>query len=314
MKLSFSFGKNKRAVISSLVIAALMATSGSLRAQADSTEAEPTKVPVTRTFRGPQLINMPTNEISAGLTFGIQHRFGQIIDKDIIYDFLGLDLSANIRFSLGYTIIPDRFMVEVGRTKNGKMVDLELKYQLLRQTEKNEMPISLDLYFDPAVTTTRYTTPQYAYFAPLADSNVFKYTFAHRLSYNSQLIISRKFCKKFSMMVNPVWIHQNLVAYNPDSSKQRQHNTFGIQTGARFKFSNKGSVMLEYGHAFTNNKSIDSLYVDPLSVGVEFSTAGHVFQIVLSSSNDILMQGIMTTNNVAIKNGIFLGFNMKRFF
>src|SRR3990172_5802402 len=67
-------------------------------AQGDSTKTAPE--PVTSTFRGPQLINMSTNEIIDGLGMNIQHRFGQIVNTYILYDFFGMDLSANIRLAL----------------------------------------------------------------------------------------------------------------------------------------------------------------------------------------------------------------------
>lgn len=308
MKLSFSISKNKRNTIRSFVLAALMITAGGIQAQEDSTETG--REPVTRTFRGPQLINMPTNEIVDGLTFGIQHRFGQIIDKDVLYDFLGMDLSANIRFSLGYPIIKDRMMVEIGRTKFGKNLDLELKYQVLRQTTKNEIPVSVAVYANPCLSMERFAqVPNYAFFAD--STTAFKNKDAHRLSYNYQILVTRKFSKKFSMEISPTFIYKNLVAVAANPKDQKDNHTIAIQAGARFKFSSKGSVMAEYGHAFNNR---DSLTVDPMSVGVEFSTVGHVFQIVMSSSNNILGPGIFTVNNTAIKNGIFIGFNMKRFF
>ncbi len=308
MKLSFSNSLKKRVKITCLVFAAFMATSGVVKAQEDSTE-NTGPVPITRTFRGPQLINMPTNEIIGSLTFGIQHRFGQIIDKDIIYDFLGMDLTANMRFSLGYPIIKDRLQVELGRTKFGKNVDLEIKWQVLRQTEKNEMPISLALYVDPSVSTERFpTVPDYAFFA---DSiTPFKYEFAHRVAYNTQIIITRKFSKKFSMMIAPVFIYKNLVPVAVDPKDQKDHHTLAIQAGARFKYSSKGAVMAEYAHQFNNVDVPNEIY----SLGVEFSTVGHVFQLVMSSSNNILGADIYTNTNVSLAHGIFIGFNMKRFF
>ncbi|MCX6311205.1 MAG: DUF5777 family beta-barrel protein [Bacteroidetes bacterium] len=306
MKLSF-FNSPFNAAKTFFVFAAFVATTGVVRAQDDSTATGPE--PVTRTFRGPQLINMPTNEIVDGLTFGIQHRFGQVIDKDIAYEFLGMDLTANMRFSLGYPIIKERLMVELGRTKFGKNMDLEVKWLALRQTTKNEMPISLTIYVDPSLSMTRFPkVPNYAYFGD--STTVFKYTAASRMAYNSQIIISRKFSKKFSCELAPTFIYRNLV-----ESSTIDHYTMALQAGARYKFSRAGSIMVEYGHAFNNRDTATATKtVDPLSIGVEFGTVAHVFQIVMSSSNNLLARDIYTTNGVAYTKGLFVGFNLKRFF
>ena len=303
MKLNLSISQSKIARITIFFFAAFMTISTFVQAQDETVTDKPK--PVTRTFRGPQLINMPTNEIIDGLTFGIQHRFGQIIPKDILYNFLGIDLSANIRFSLAYPIIKDRLMVEIGRTKTGKNLDLELKYQVLMQTEKNEMPVSVAIYVNPSLSSEKFSPPpSYAFFA---DSlTPFENKFAHRLAYHYQIVIARKFSKKFSLQLEPVFIYKNLVEVG------KENLTTAIQAGTRFKFSKKGSIMAEYGYAFNNR---DTSTVNPLSIGVEFSTVGHVFQLVASSSSDLLARDIYTSNNANfLKGNFFLGFNMKRFF
>ena len=60
-----------------------------------------------------------------------------------------------------------------------------------------------------------------------------------------------------------------------------------------------------------NNRTGET--VDPLAIGIEFGTAGHVFQLVVSSTPNIREQNIYTRQNIDYKNGDFvLGFNITR--
>ena len=301
MKLPLPISQIKRAkIICLLIVYCLLPTVYSFGQ--DSTKAAPE--PVTSTFRGPQLINMPTNEIIDGLGMNIQHRFGQIVNTYILYDFFGMDLSANIRLALAYPIIKDRLQVEIGRTKSGKNVDMEIKYQVLRQTEKNEIPVSVALYANSSVSTEKFPkVPAYAFYTDSVTP--FEYKFSHRLNYNYQLVIARKFTKKFSFQVAPVLVYKTLAVPGKDNQ------TIALQSGGRYKFSKKGAVLMEYGYAFNNR---DTATINPLSLAVEFSTAGHVFQIVLSSTNHLLYKDIYTTQNADYSKGEFyLGFNIRRF-
>lgn len=259
---------------------------------------------LTNTFTDKQLINNQTTEIPSGLEFRIQHRFGGIgFNEDIIKEFLGLDLPANIRFSLAYPLIKERLYISIGRTKYDKVWDFEVKYLWLRQTEKNEIPLSIAIYHNTAINSDAYRTiPDNAFFSD--STTAFKNKFAHRASYNTQIIIARKFSEKLSFQVSPVMIYQNLAAPG------RENMTFALPVGGRYKFSRNSAVVIEYAFIF-NNRTDGT--INPLSLGVEFGTAGHVFQFFMTSSNRILEQNIYTKNSFDYTEGLFaLGFNIRR--
>ncbi len=183
MNLSLFINQCRRAKIACLVFTVWIASASAVQAQTDSTKKH--SEPVSNTFRGAQLINMPTNEIIDGFQFGIQHYFGEVVPSQIVYNFLGMDLGANIRFSLAYPIIKDRLQVELGRTNEtgsndlGKTVDLAIKYQVLRQTKDNKMPVSVALYVDPSIATSDYpAVPANAFFAD--EVTPFQYSFAQQ--------------------------------------------------------------------------------------------------------------------------------------
>lgn len=262
---------------------------------------------VFNTFRSTQLINTQTTEMirMKGWDFSIRHRFGVIgLDSTIYQEFLGLDLPANIRFGFDFPIT-ERLYAGFGRTKNGKTVDIEAKYLLLRQTEENEMPISVAFYFNSAIMTDKFPkVPKNAFFSD--STTAFSYKFNHRLSYNTQLIIARKFTEKISIQLSPVFIYKNLVLPGEDNY------TFSLPIGGAIKTGLNSSFTFEYAYRF-NNKPEKNDY--PLSIAWESGTVGHTFQIVVSSSNELIEQDLYTNKSFNYLIGNFaLGFNIRRTF
>ena len=179
------------------------------------------------------LINAKTTHIMNPPGFGlnIQHRFGATkFDKGLITNFLGLDLAANMRFAFE---IPynERLMFEIGRTRYGKFYDLGFKYLLIHQTSDDKIPVSVALYENVAITTEK--APQYSDAATFANGEPFVYKFYHRLAYDNQLILSRKFTKRFSAQITFELIWRNLMPY---SKKPRFHNmVFAIPLAIRYR-------------------------------------------------------------------------------
>ena len=257
-------------------------------------------------FKNKQLINAQTTIIPDGFDFTIMHRFGKIALNDEFYkNFLGFDLPANIRFSLSYKL-NDRSYIGVGRTKVGKTIDVEAKYLLLRQT-KSGTPISIALYNNTGINTDadKGQNPN-AFFG---DSiTPFNNKFVHRLSYNSQIIISKKLNDKVSLQLSPTFIYQNLI-----EGQDKSHYTFVLPFSGRFQYSFGSAILFEYAHKL-NNTSSDMLD-NPFSLGFEFGTAGHVFQVFMSNSYYIRETNIYTQepyNFYDTPNEFVLGFNIRR--
>jgi hypothetical protein len=258
-------------------------------------------------FTGTVLINSQTTTTLHGKSwsFGIQHRFGQIsLDSTIVQQFLGLDLPSVIRFSFGRAF-SDRFYIEVGRTNYLKTVDLEAKYLIVKQTADFNMPISIAAYFNSSIRTESFPdTPDNSYFED--GITPFAYKTSHRFAYNTQLIISSKVSDKFSIQVSPVFIYQNLAEPFNDNF------TLVLSGGGRYKIGLNSAIIAEYAYVF-NNRGDD--FHNPFSAGVEFGTAGHTFQVFISSASKILESHIYTTSAVNMSEGEFLiGFNLKRVF
>lgn len=256
-------------------------------------------------FKASSTINNQTVKTvkKGSLEFGLQHRFGLItIDEDVIKNFFGMDLSSNIRFDFTYGIT-DNFHIGVGRTKYKKNYDLFFKYHILNQDKSGPIPIHLALYSNMAIMSDDFPNTENYY---ETDSiTPFTYAFSDRFSYNTQLIISRKFNHWFSFQCAPQLVFQNIVDSNETNYRM------AIPFTARFKVAMFSSILAEYSHVL--NKPAN--HFDPMSIAFEVSTASHVFQITLSNTNKILGQSILYAPGVNVANGEFyLGFNMIRRF
>ncbi len=267
---------------------------------------EESKDPV-HSFRAPLVINAQTAEVPplGGWEFYIRHRFGfSEMDRTIVTEFLGMDGIANIRFSFVFPV-SRTFCAGIGRSKNGKTYDVEFKKLIFQQTSDNSTPLSMAAYADIGLNTDAdMKIPKYAYFSD--GKTRFENKFNHRLSYNSQLIISRKFGEIISLQISPVFIYRNLVPIN------EENHTIVCPVSGAIKLGLNSSFLFEYAYRF-NNKPADGRY--PASIAFEFGTVSHVFQIVVTSTKELAEQSAYSTEVSEYNKGnIAFGFNMKRTF
>jgi len=245
----------------------------------------------TRIITGHSIERMPAWQ----LDFRISHRFGEV--NSGIYDYFGLD-QANIHFSLEYGIT-NWLMAGIGRGTYEKTYDGFLKFTLLKQSRgKRNMPVSLSYFTSVAINTLRWEGP--------GDLN-----FWDRVSYAHQLLIARKFNERFSLEINPTYIHRNMVPTELDPN-----DLFAAGAGARLKLTKRLSLNAEYYYVIPpkNDYRSNKTY-NPLSVGVDIETGGHVFQIHLTNSLAMIEKGFIgeTTGNW-LDGGIHIGFNISRVF
>lgn len=272
-----------------------------------SAQAETTREVVSRTFAGTQVINVQSIEVvprKRSFGFMIQHRFGAFGPDDrALKQFVGLDLPANIRFAFQYSPISDMHL-EVGRSKNGKVYDLGAKARLLKQTVENEVPISLTVWANvglmsedfPAVTDRDFfadgTTP-------------FTYAFKHRLSYQTEISVARRFGERVSLQLTAAAAYHNLVPVGGSNL------TLATPICGRVKVSTKGSLLMEVSPILEGRKPEN--HRDPMAIAYEVATAGHVFQVVLATSQEIIGQRSFTADQSRYHEGyMHLGFNIAR--
>jgi hypothetical protein len=251
----------------------------------------------TATFKSTRIINGHSIERmpSGQLDVRISHRFGEV--NSGIYNFFGLD-EANTHLGLEYGIT-NWVMVGIGRGTYEKTYDGFLKFSLLRQSKgKRNMPVSLSYLATTAVNTLKWEGSG-------------SLNFWDRVSYVHQLLIARKFNERLSVELNPTYVHRNMV-----STEMDPNDLFAAGAGMRFKLTKRLSLNAEYYYVIPPIHDYRSeITYNPLSVGVDIETGGHVFQLFFTNSLPIIEKGFIgeTTGNW-LNGGIRFGFNISRVF
>ena len=89
-------------------------------------------------------------------------------------------------------------------------------------------------------------------------------------------------------------------------------NIFAMGGGARMKVTKRTAITLDYHYPFG---SFDKNYTNPLSLGVDIETGGHVFQLHFSNATGLNERAYITqTTGDFFKGDVRLGFNISRMF
>lgn len=245
-------------------------------------------------FESTSLIENQTDRVYSKGTIEMimNHRFGLVTGTN---DLIGIWAPANIRLALNYSIT-DRITVGVGTTKDARLQDFSLKAALLKQTVDGKMPVSVTYYGNASVSA-------------LPKENF--YHTSDRWSFFNQIIIAKRFSKMFSLQLAPSYSHYNVV------EAPMSNDLFAIQFGGRAKVTSTMSILLDV------NQPITSQEIAPksgFSIGTEFSTVGHSFQIFISNYRGIVnQQNNMYNQNDFFGDDIFhskpefaIGFNISR--
>lgn len=262
--------------------------------QLDS-EKQVTKEVESSAFKGLQICNMQSTKLaSKGEWYMVvSHRFGDLTNG--FDNFFGLD-NANTKFG-GIYGVTDWFSVGTSRHTLDKIYEVTAKYRLANQI-KNGFPLTIVGYNTVDINSN-------------LDKEVYpKLEFNNRLAFSTQLLVSRKFSEVFSLELNPIYIHKNLYEYGVE-----QKNEFFLGSGARYKITKRMSVNFEYAARISTVEGARAPYKNPLTLGLDIETGGHVFQLVLSNSqaiNDVAMFSRPTGD--WFSGAIYFGFNMYRVF
>tara|TARA_R110001632_G_scaffold169803_3_gene288851 strand:- start:2858 stop:3715 length:858 start_codon:yes stop_codon:yes gene_type:complete len=244
-------------------------------------------------FKAIKIVNFESTKLigKEQLYFVIAHRFGSI--KNGIDDLFGLDqASTRIQFVYG---ISDRLNVGFSRSKFQKTYDLSAKYRLIGQREGSS-PVTVVGFHLINVNTNldKELLPELA--------------FRDRLGYATQLLVSRKFSDAFSLELIPTYFHDNFV--NNDLQDNAQ---FAVGMGGRLKITKRFSLNVDYG--FHLNRAVNSTFNNPLSIGVDIETGGHVFQLHFTNAQAAYENGFLGQASGDWSEGvIFFGFNLSRTF
>lgn len=245
-------------------------------------------------FKSSRVINGHSIEMlgKKTLDFRILHRFGPL--NQGVREFFGLD-QASMRMGFDYGVA-DNLTVGVGRSTLDKELDGFIKYRALRQsTGPNSSPVSIVLVAGMSANTLQTNSLS-------KDAG-----FNSRLAYWYQGIIGRRFTSKFSMQLSPTLAHRNSVVAND------VNDIYAIGLGARYKFSKRMAFVVDYFYVANGLPEKDNH--NPLSVGIDIETGGHIFQLHFSNTSGMNERAFITgTTDDWLKGDIRFGFNLSRVF
>jgi len=233
------------------------------------------------TFKSTRVINMHSVEMTGlhNMQFMIIHHFGALWDNNENFGgnmgrLFGMNSGiANTYMSFDYT--PAKWLnLGLAFAGNGAL-EGTAKFKLMRQqTGQKNYPVSIAW-----VSTMNYNTSK-----KVTAPNDFE---PNKFTFMNQLLIARKISEKFSLQLNPSWVHYNVVPYGYNHSNE----VFSIGAGGRFKITNKEAITFEYSRQLNMYKDITdktgeviTYAPDLISLGFDWDTGGHVFQFFFSNS------------------------------
>jgi hypothetical protein len=262
--------------------------------QLDTVKSKEKQIEVAA-FKGLQIGNMQSTKLPAKGEWYvlISHRFGDL--NKGLDNFFGLD---NALTKIGGIYGATNWLsLGLSRHTYGKTYELAVKYKLANQ-QVNGFPVTI-VGYNTADVNTALSTDEYP-----------TLKFNHRLAYTTQLLVSRKFTDAFSLELAPIYVHKNLYDGILD-----QKDILLMGAGARCKVTKRISVNLEYAARLNLPDGFTSTYHNPLTLGFDIDTGGHIFQMVFSNCQP--MNDVAVFSNATGKwNGgsLYFGFNMYRAF
>lgn len=238
-------------------------------------------------FESTSLIENQTDRVYSKGTIEMimNHRFGLVTGTN---DLIGIWAPSNIRLAVNYSIT-DRITVGYGTTKDYRLQDFCLKGAILKQTVNGKMPVSVTYYGNWTINA-------------MPKENF--YHTSDRWSFFNQIIIAKRFNKMFSFQIAPSYSHYNVV------DAPMYNDLFAIQYGGRAKVTSTMSILLDINQPITSQ---DYVPKSGFSVGTEFSTVGHTFQIFVTNYRGIInQQSNMFNQNDFFEGDFVIGFNISR--
>ena len=254
-------------------------------------------------FKGLKIVNFESTKLAGkgDFYFVVSHRFSSITKG--FDDFFGLDNAVTqLKFIYGFT---DWLNLGVARSSLDERYGVHAKYRLYEQEEN----FSLKIAGYHLVTAN----------TALKDDNFPNIEFQDRLSYVHQILVSSALTKNLSVEIIPTYMHQNLATRSiinlEDSTTfvDQSNDEYLIGLGSRYKISKRLSINIDYGVHL--NRVSGSAFRNPLAVGLNIETGGHIFQLHFSNAQGMFEDAFMSRATGDWSEGdIFFGFNLFRVF
>ncbi len=242
--------------------------------------------PITRTFQGSYLTNLPTTDPlgAGGLEFGIAHRFKAAARDAGSQGLYGLDSGAWISIELAYGLT-DALDVGLRRTNLQQDVEGYLKWVPVRQEEGG-----------PAVSLALRGAWMDARQGGIANAT----------RYGAQAILARRFGSVPSLMLVPTFVSRT---NSVDAADRR--GTSAVGAGAELRFKTGRALTVEY---IGQVGGVEAAF-QGLSVGYSIATARHVFGLFATNTSGSQTDLYAPGGDLDGKSGAFrIGFNVSRLY
>lgn len=269
--------------------------------------------PAYKVFYSQKLINANTVEVlkKGVLDFKVTHNFGDLAGSNGgASKFFGLDNASDIR--IGFQVgLSNKLNVLIARAKGAgvlqQLIETGIKYQFMSQEKENSSrPVSITLFANNAISAMKANT--------LAGQENSFSNFSDRNSQVVQLLFAKR-TGNTSFQLSPTYVHSNYVIPGDDNG------LFSLGTALRLPLSKKFVFIADYfllfrsesSRNFLKTKGID-LY-NPLGVGVEILTEGHVFHLNFTNATETLENRFLTRTQTSWNKGQYRwGFTITRNF
>lgn len=274
---------------------------------------------VYATFKSVRIGNAQTIETvkKKHLDFRISHRFGNIYDSELSnpinqtgQSFIGFDNSQDIRFSFDYGL-SDHVTLGIGRSKMNHIVDGNLKWRILQQTDNFSMPISLAFYSSVGYSHDPMNVIYGGVVRDFATSEL------HRVNYFSQLIVASKLTEWLSLEILPSYMYRNFIKenINPNNNSVDVNGFFSLGFGGRLRVNKRLSLIGDYFYNFAPFYQNNPNVFNPLALGFEVETGGHVFSMFFTNAAGLIENNFIPyTTDTWTKGQVKFGFCISRTF
>ncbi|MFD0939907.1 DUF5777 family beta-barrel protein [Pedobacter boryungensis] len=257
---------------------------------------------VEATFKSTHVVLSHSTETQKkhDLDLRIRHHFGDIGGQfGSAHTLYGLDVATDLFIGLDYGIT-DKLTIGFGRSKHDELYDLYVKQKLLQQKSDGGMPINLTFLAQIGLVARE----------PFATNEFDNYS--DRLTYLIQPIFSRKFSSRLSLQAMPTLLIRS-VTTGPDDPK----NLFSLGFAGRIKLTKRLSFVADYTlvNGLSRPKDLPIVFYNPLGVGLEIETGGHIFSLNFMNSEYIVENNyIGNTRKSWTDGGVRFGFTISRNF
>ena len=236
-------------------------------------------------FKAMKIVNLQSTKIAdrGDWYMYVSHRFGSI--QGGFDTFYGLD-KANTKLEMIYGL-SNRIQLGLSRESLRQTFAGSVKARVLQS-----LPLRLAIYSTANINSS------------LPDETDFQ----QRLSFANQLLVAKRINSKLSLEIAPTHVRFNLPV-----EEIQKFDQLALGLGGRYKFTKRLSINADYIYNF--NRSEESSYVNPLSIGIDIDTGGHIFQLMFSNAQSANEPGFISNAEGDWSEGdIYFGFHIVRVF